>query len=203
MTKNRSADSQLSKETNRHSRRRRKLLKALTTGSSAVVAGKVAPEEWTKPIVDSILLPAHAQVTPGPTTFIATVGAIDEDGAALGGPFNTGATFVSDGDGDAGVDMGVDDIGGDTVDDMNFTGISAELDPPPAAAQDATLTFSSATGADGIPAPIVAPISTATGMVNFPGVFDFDADSDPPNESITLTFSTAGVADQVLTFTFT
>ncbi|MDH3692095.1 MAG: hypothetical protein OEU36_21880 [Gammaproteobacteria bacterium] len=199
MAKNRFTDRQVSKDTNRHSRGRRALLKALTAGGSAAVAGKVAPEEWTKPVVDSILLPAHAQMTPGPTTFVATVGVIDEDNPLggltnLGGPFNTGTAFVSDG---AAGDLA------DTVDDMFFSVVSAELDPPPVAAQDATLTFSSATGIDGIPAPVVASISTVTGIANFPGSFSFDADSDPPNESITLTFSTAGVPDQVLTFTFT
>lgn len=200
MTKKRSTDNQVSKNTNRHSRGRRELLKALTAGSSAVVVAKVAPEEWTKPVVDSVLLPAHAQATPmGVTTLVATVGSIDEDNPLgsftnLGGPFNTGVAFATD--------FGADGVPGDSIDDMIFSGVSAELDPPPAAAQNATLTFSSATGADGIPAPIVAAISAVTGIANFPGVFSFDADSDPPNESITLTFSTAGAPDQVLTFDF-
>jgi hypothetical protein len=42
---------------------RRKLLKSIAAGSGAVVAGKSLPESWTKPVVDSILLPAHAATT--------------------------------------------------------------------------------------------------------------------------------------------
>jgi len=39
---------------------RRKLLKSIAAGSGAIVAGKSLPESWSRPIVDSVLLPAHA-----------------------------------------------------------------------------------------------------------------------------------------------
>ncbi len=39
---------------------RRKLLKSIAAGSGAVVAGKAMPESWTKPVIDSVLLPVHA-----------------------------------------------------------------------------------------------------------------------------------------------
>jgi hypothetical protein len=42
---------------------RRKLLKSLAAGSGAIVAGKSLPENWTKPVVDSVMLPAHAQTS--------------------------------------------------------------------------------------------------------------------------------------------
>ena len=42
---------------------RRKLLKSIAAGSGAVVAGKSLPESWTKPMVDSVLLPSHAETT--------------------------------------------------------------------------------------------------------------------------------------------
>ncbi len=42
---------------------RRKLLKSIAAGSGAVVAGKTLPESWSKPVVDSIILPAHAELT--------------------------------------------------------------------------------------------------------------------------------------------
>ena len=42
---------------------RRKLLKSIAAGTGAVVAGKSLPEIWTKPVVDSVLLPAHAQTS--------------------------------------------------------------------------------------------------------------------------------------------
>ena len=42
---------------------RRKLLKSVAIGSGAILTGKTLPENWTKPVVDSVLLPAHAQAT--------------------------------------------------------------------------------------------------------------------------------------------
>lgn len=42
---------------------RRKLLKSVAIGSGAIITGKTLPENWTKPVVDSVLLPAHAQAT--------------------------------------------------------------------------------------------------------------------------------------------
>jgi len=42
---------------------RRKLLKTIVTGSGAVVAGNALPEGWAKPVVDSVILPAHAETT--------------------------------------------------------------------------------------------------------------------------------------------
>ena len=42
---------------------RRKLLKSIAAGSGAVVAGKSLPESWSKPFVDSVVLPAHATTT--------------------------------------------------------------------------------------------------------------------------------------------
>jgi len=43
---------------------RRKLLKSIAAGSGAVIAGKSLPENWSRPVVDSVLLPAHAQTSP-------------------------------------------------------------------------------------------------------------------------------------------
>jgi hypothetical protein len=45
---------------------RRKLLKSIVAGSGAVVAGKSLPESWGKPVVDSVILPAHAETSPIP-----------------------------------------------------------------------------------------------------------------------------------------
>ena len=42
---------------------RRKLLKSIAAGSGAVVAGKTLPEAWTKPVIDTVMLPAHAETT--------------------------------------------------------------------------------------------------------------------------------------------
>ena len=43
--------------------RRRKLLKSVAAGSGAIIAGKSLPESWARPIVDSVILPAHALTT--------------------------------------------------------------------------------------------------------------------------------------------
>ena len=40
---------------------RRKLLKSIAAGSSAVIAGKSLPESWTKPVVDSVMLPEEGR----------------------------------------------------------------------------------------------------------------------------------------------
>ncbi len=42
---------------------RRKLLKSIAAGSGAVVAGKSLPESWSKPVIDSVVLPVHAETT--------------------------------------------------------------------------------------------------------------------------------------------
>ena len=40
---------------------RRKLLKSIAAGGGAIVAGKSLPESWSRPVVDSVMLQAHAQ----------------------------------------------------------------------------------------------------------------------------------------------
>ncbi len=42
---------------------RRKLLKSLVAGGGAAVTANSLPDKWAKPVVDSVLLPAHAQTT--------------------------------------------------------------------------------------------------------------------------------------------
>ena len=56
---------------------RRKLLKNIAAGSGLVVAGKSLPESWTRPVVDSILLPAHAQTSPSGPLATASVTVLD------------------------------------------------------------------------------------------------------------------------------
>lgn len=47
---------------------RRKLLKSIAAGSGAIVAGKSLPENWKRPVVNSVMLPAHAQTSPSQRT---------------------------------------------------------------------------------------------------------------------------------------
>jgi len=42
--------------------KRRKLLSSIAAGGAAV---SLLPQKWSKPVVDSVLLPAHAQMSPG------------------------------------------------------------------------------------------------------------------------------------------
>jgi len=56
---------------------RRKLLKSIVAGSGTVVAGKSLPESWSKPVIDSVVLPAHAvttdEETPAPLNYFGPV----------------------------------------------------------------------------------------------------------------------------------
>ncbi len=56
--------------------KRRELLKALTLGGGAVAATQL-PSTWSKPVVDSVMIPAHAQTT-GCFNNI-TVSSLDQD----------------------------------------------------------------------------------------------------------------------------
>ena len=62
---------------------RRKLLKSIAAGSGAFITGKSIPESWSRPVVDSVMLPAHALTSTGPYAGFAdnTVGAnsVDSD----------------------------------------------------------------------------------------------------------------------------
>jgi len=42
---------------------RRKALKVMAAGSGAIIAGKSMPESWSKPVIDTVLLPTHAATT--------------------------------------------------------------------------------------------------------------------------------------------
>ena len=61
---------------------RRTLLKSIAAGSGVIISGKSLPENWTKPVVDSVLLPAHAQtsrVEPSPGDTVGNFGAFVTD----------------------------------------------------------------------------------------------------------------------------
>jgi hypothetical protein len=66
---------------NKSSENRRKLLKTIAAGSGAVIAGKNLPENWARPVVDSVLLPAHAITSGGPYAGagVTTVPALESD----------------------------------------------------------------------------------------------------------------------------
>ena len=42
---------------------RRKLLKSVVAGSGAATVAKMMPDEWARPVVDSVMLPSHARTS--------------------------------------------------------------------------------------------------------------------------------------------
>ena len=57
----------MSKDNNKTPEERRKALKKILAGTGAVTVAAAAPEKWTTPVVDSVVLPAHAQTSTDPT----------------------------------------------------------------------------------------------------------------------------------------
>ena len=45
---------------------RRRLLKGLATGGAVIAGQEVLPQSWSKPLVDAVVLPAHAGFSPQP-----------------------------------------------------------------------------------------------------------------------------------------
>lgn len=43
---------------------RRRLLKSVVAGGGVLATGKLLPENWARPVVRSVILPAHAQTSP-------------------------------------------------------------------------------------------------------------------------------------------
>lgn len=59
---------------------RRAILKSMAMGSGAIATGKMMPEKWARPVIDSVVLPAHA---------------ITSNIQLLSGLYNGPATFAS------------------------------------------------------------------------------------------------------------
>ena len=60
---------------------RRKLLKSIAATTGAVATGSALPKKWHKPLVDTVVLPAHALTTgcpscTGPETSVTTEGTL-------------------------------------------------------------------------------------------------------------------------------
>ena len=81
----------MSEKLENKSNARRKLLKGIAAGSGAVIAGKTLPESWSRPVIDSVMLPAHAQTSLRSFTNRLTGAAIEPDSQfarVLGGLVN-------------------------------------------------------------------------------------------------------------------
>lgn len=64
---------------------RRKLLKSIAVGSGAIYAGRNLPESWSRPVVDAVVLPAHAQTSPPGVTGITDL-RLASTTLTIGGP---------------------------------------------------------------------------------------------------------------------
>lgn len=76
-------DKQLDESNKAMGQSRRRLIKALASGGAIVAAGNL-PSHWSKPVVDAVMLPAHAQTSPG-STFYGSQSLVDVASAPAGG----------------------------------------------------------------------------------------------------------------------
>ena len=102
---------------------RRRLLKGLAAGSAVIAGQEVLPEKWSKPLVDAVVLPAHAQLTTGDGAQVSSDddeegtddGAADSPDDLQGVDASDDATDLTDQDDTIVEDGGTD--GGDATDD--------------------------------------------------------------------------------------
>lgn len=60
----------MSDQNDKQRKSKRKTLKAILGGTGAVAGASALPDKWGKPIISSVILPAHAQGTPAEECFI-------------------------------------------------------------------------------------------------------------------------------------
>lgn len=63
MSSDKTQNKNASNKVTRSAQSRRKVLKSIAVGGGAVVTGKSLPNDWSKPVVESVLLPAHAETS--------------------------------------------------------------------------------------------------------------------------------------------
>ncbi|MEE2777813.1 MAG: hypothetical protein VYE73_13745 [Acidobacteriota bacterium] len=172
-------------ELDRHSRSRRRLLRGMITATGATVAAGLVPPKWAKPIVNTALLPVHAQGSPlGTITGFWIIGDDAPGGADLGIPCG-----VTDNPNDYLYDDGTD---------MNVYGT---LDPPAAVLVTLDVSNSGTNLGD-----LAFDADAATASADS-GEFDFgsadpsngDFGDDPGAGTVTLTMSAPGYQNCVIT----
>lgn len=183
------ADSRASK----HSRARRQLLKSLTAGG-LVAGAHVVPDRWVKPVVDAVVVPAHAQGSVPSMTVVLEF--TDGTGGAILATVN--------GPGSAGVDgLGSNADGDEVAIESRATVVN-----PPVPGQNVTLSFAYDAGtSDWV--NFVGPLQTqplnpvadfdASAIItaDLPDVSDF-----PSGATLTATFTSPGVPTAVVNITF-
>lgn len=189
----------------KRARARRLLLKSIVTGGAAVTTARSLPERWTRPITESVLLPAHAQVSQ-----VSVACRVETLDATVDPPSNSG-TLIFDpapppvtGGSSTTVENFLNDSDPSNIISIALGGVSATVDP--AAAGDVTLTLTPGGdfSIDSNPGPIdVTP--NGSGVANFgPVLGDLGPGTAPADESVgnlELRFSAAGV-NCIINFTF-
>jgi len=98
---------------------RRRLLKKLAAGSGALGAVSALPEKWRKPVVDSVILPAHAATTTAPASCNGKIaGSWSVSAHSANGVVNFTTTYVLSNNGtytESGIAAGTWSLSGNTV----------------------------------------------------------------------------------------
>ena len=164
---------------------RRKLLKKAGVSSGAVAAASLLPDNWVKPILNSVALPAHAETS------------IGNDGGGVGGVTTVAATTV------AGTTVAATTVAGTTV---AGTTVAPTTTLPPCSVVSAILTdsamiaYTAPGAAVGITQAMTAPEFNMVSVTteNCPDgtevefVLDIDNDVNMSPSTETLTAVTAG-----------
>ena len=171
-------------EIGRQSTKRRKVLKNAVVASGAVIAAKTVPSNWSKPVVDAVLLPAHAQTSAG-TMEVNWVIGDDAPG------------------GSAGIMNGTELVGSDFLyDDGTSMSFQALLTPPAAVDVSADIQISG-TNFGAIDTPISTVTASAdSGLVNLGSDYsstNSDWGDSPGVGSVTVTFKATGYENAVIT----
>ena len=168
----------------RSNRNRRNALKKLLAGSGAVVASQSIPEKWAKPVVDSVMLPGHAQTSGA----ISANWVLGDD--APGGL--SGMTAISQ-----------NNTSGFLYDDGTDSSITAALSPAVAGVPiSLDISVSGTTFTGFVTAPASSVTTSNSGDATFlNGVSPSNSDfGDTPGTGvITMTFSAPGYASSVIT----
>ena len=184
----------VAEETENLRKSRRRAISAMAAGS-AVVIGKNAPENWIKPVVDHVSLPAHAQTSGGIISASFTISGDDDPDGALTyangeHQWNGGQNSQSSGD---------DDFADGDIDDgiLSFT---ANLNPPAAVPVNMTIVADNDWSMNNF-YDSETVTSDPGGGVSFSNI-NFDDTQDDP-ALIRMRFNAPGYQEAIITVRFT
>jgi len=96
VSQTRSADDLTPGAARQHNRSRRRLLQSLAVGGTAITV-KSLPEKWAKPVLDTTIVPAHAECTNVAVTLTCEIDQPDYDWATVGFFPNTSGPWLAGG----------------------------------------------------------------------------------------------------------